>query len=102
MSDTKYNCIRCEGEYDWEVLTATPEGNLFCPSCWKQFTNEAKRNCPVDGTEMNKRRIADVILLDVCPACQGTWFDKNELEVLLKKSKDAGWNLGFTLGFILG
>lgn len=51
---------------------------------------------------MQKRLVADVIQLDVCTACQGTWFDKRELEVVLKKSKDEGWNQAFILGWILG
>jgi Zn-finger nucleic acid-binding protein len=29
------------------------------------------------------------IPLDVCPGCSGIWFDKGELEALLKKSQDS-------------
>lgn len=102
MSDTKYNCRRCGAEHEWELMISTREGNLFCPTCWKQLTTEAKRNCPVDGAEMKKRLVAEVILIDVCPVCQGTWFDKSELEVLLKRAKDDGSNWGFAFGTIFG
>ena len=102
MSDTKYDCLRCGTAHDWELMTSTPEGNLFCPSCWKQLTNEPKRKCPVDGAEMKKRMVAEMILLDVCTVCQGKWFDKGELEVILKKSEDECWTGAFVLGLILG
>ncbi|HET8781222.1 MAG TPA: zf-TFIIB domain-containing protein [Pyrinomonadaceae bacterium] len=101
MSDTLYTCIRCRGEFNWEVLTSTPEGNLFCPPCWKQFKNEPKRKCPVDSVEMTKRRLADAVLIDVCETCRGVWLDKNELETLLKNAKDDGWTAGFILGGLL-
>ena len=101
MSETLYNCVRCGGAFNWESLTSTPEGNLFCSSCWKHFKNEPLRKCPVDGVEMKKRIVADVMNIDVCPACKGTWFDRNELEVLLKRAEAEGWNGGFLLGFLL-
>jgi predicted amidophosphoribosyltransferase len=102
LTDNNYYCVRCGAGHEWGVMTSTPEGNLFCPSCWKQLKTEVKRKCPVDGAEMQKRLVADVIQLDVCPTCQGTWFDKSELEVVLKKSKDEGWYEAFVLGWILG
>lgn len=102
MSDTDYYCLRCNGAYKWEEMTSTPEGNLFCPNCWKQLTNEVKRKCPVDGAEMQKRLIADVVLIDVCSTCGGTWFDKGELEVVVKKSADQNWNKVFFLWLLIG
>lgn len=98
MSETLYYCTRCEAGLKWELLTSTPTGNLFCPSCWKQMKHEAVRKCPVDGVEMEKRMVADLIQVDVCSVCSGTWFDRNELEFLLKKSLDEGWRSGFVLG----
>lgn len=47
---------------------------------------------------MEKRMVADLIQVDVCSVCSGTWFDRNELEFLLKKSLDEGWRSGFVLG----
>ena len=85
-------------------MTSTPEGNLFCPACWERLDakREAKRKCPVDGAEMGKRLVAGVVLIDVCPACGGTWFDKGELEVIERKSADESWNKGFFWGFLVG
>jgi hypothetical protein len=100
MSETIYNCVCCGVGLKWELLTQTPEGNLFCASCWEQFKNEPVRKCPVDGAEMKKRLVAGVINIDVCPACSGTWFDRNELEVLLKRAEE-GRNAGFFLGCLV-
>jgi Transcription factor zinc-finger len=101
MSDTIYHCIRCGQGDKWEAMTSTPEGNLFCAPCWKQLHNEAKRKCPVDGVEMNKRLVADVVMLDSCAVCKGTWFDKSELEILLKKANHESWEMGFLIGSLL-
>jgi Zn-finger nucleic acid-binding protein len=62
--------------------------------------NEPTRKCPVDGAGMTKRLVSDVILIDTCAQCGGIWFDKGELEVMRKKSKDAGWNEGFVIGML--
>ena len=92
MSETIYHCIRCEAGHKWELMTSTPEGNLFCPSCWEELTNEAKRKCPVDGAEMKKRLVTEATVVDVCEVCGGTWFDKGELESMLKKAEAEKWN----------
>lgn len=98
------HCVRCGAGHPWERMTSTPSGNLFCPDCWKQLDEkrEAKRRCPVDGAEMRKRLVAEVVLVDVCAACGGTWFDKGELEVISKKSEDDGWGKGFFWGWLAG
>ena len=41
--------------------------------------HEEIRKCPVDGTDM-KKEILHNIILDRCSECSGLWFDKNELE----------------------
>ncbi len=80
----------------------TSEGHLFCPECQPKVDakNEPKRKCPVDGTEMGKRMVAGLVLIDTCPSCGGTWFDKHELKVIQKRWKDAGWNEGFFIGWL--
>lgn len=95
-----YSCSRCGAAYKWGQLTQTPEGNLFCQNCWKHLdaSKEAKRNCPVDGVEMNKWLIAGLALIDKCPTCEGVWLDKNELEVIKKEAGQKGWSRGFLLG----
>lgn len=102
ITDNNYYCERCGAGHEWALMTSTPEGNLFCPSCWKKFTDDPKRKCPVDQTEMNKRLVAGVMMLDQCPECEGTWFDKNELKLLLKNTEDKGWETGFIVGAIIG
>ena len=98
-----FNCFRCGKGYKREQMTSTSAGNLFCPACWSRVDpkNEELRKCPVDGADMKKRLVADVVVIDVCAKCGGLWFDKGELEVIEKKSRDAGWNQGFFLGMLL-
>lgn len=54
-------------------------------------------NCPKCSSEVLVQTPAlGNIPLDVCPVCSGIWFDKDELEALLKQSQ--GWALAdFTL-----
>ena len=55
---------------------------INCPKC----SDEALVETPALGN----------IPLDVCPGCSGIWFDKGELEALLKQSQ--GWHSAdFTL-----
>ena len=49
---------------------------INCPKC----SSEALVETPALGN----------IPLDVCPGCSGIWFDKDELEALLKQSQ--GWD----------
>jgi hypothetical protein len=83
-------------------MTATPSGTLFCPDCWPKFNphSEPKRQCPVDSVEMTKRVIEDLIVIDICEVCGGTWFDKGELEVINKLSVDTGMRKGFFWGWL--
>jgi len=47
-----------------------------------------KRFCPVDGTEMQVMRIkfspTNVVEIDRCPKCGGIWFDKGELNKIIR------------------
>ena len=108
MFENEY-CVRCGAGYKWEQMTSTPEGDLFCPTCWKQLEakneenkNEEKRKCPVEGAEMQKRLIAEAVLIDRCPVCGGVWLDKGELEVMQEKSKEDGWSDGVFFGMLFG
>jgi hypothetical protein len=85
-------------------MTSTPEGNLFCPDCMGHLDvkNEPKRNCPVDGAEMQKEILVGLVLIDRCASCGGTWFDKDELDVIKKRAEDEAWNKGFFLGWVIG
>jgi Zn-finger nucleic acid-binding protein len=55
-------------------------------------------NCPKCGNTMRERereigggRTAEIVVIDVCPACGGIWLDKGELEKLtaIERSYDA-------------
>ena len=64
-------------------------------------TGEAQRKCPVDGQHMIKRRVADAVVIDTCAKCGGLWFDKGELEIIERKSRDLGWQSGFFTSIML-
>jgi len=97
-----YYCFRCKQGFKWEQMTATPSGTLFCPDCWQKVNpeNEPKRNCPVDGTVMNKVFMAEVLVIDVCPACHGTWFDKAELDFLKQRARDVDAQVGLAVALL--
>lgn len=102
MADDQ-NCFRCGKSYESNQLTASADGNRFCQVCWTKINpqHESLRKCPVEGAEMKKRLVADAVLIDVCTKCGGLWFDKGELEIIEKKSREMGWQNGFFLGIML-
>ncbi len=61
-----------------EIKTSPQLGEKYmmdCPKC----SSETLVETPALGN----------IPLDICPGCSGIWFDKGELEALLKKSQDS-------------
>ena len=44
----------------------------------------ATARCPRDGERLTQRELHDVTI-DDCPACQGIWLDKGELEALFER-----------------
>lgn len=77
-------CIRCSNYFKFEQLEAGPDGFGICADCSEKIggAREPKRLCPVDGREMEKAFIRNVVLVDRCPSCKGIWFDGDELEVV--------------------
>lgn len=77
-------CIRCRKKFKFDKLTVGPEGFPMCEACAAKINsgNEEKRRCPVDGQEMTKRLVGNVVLLDKCLACGGVWFDGDELRIV--------------------
>ena len=61
-----------------------------CMYCGGRLIEEEKREvtirCPVCNINMDKGEQAG-ITLDTCSSCGGTWYDRSELEQLLRKSK---------------
>ena len=102
MADDQ-NCFRCGQRYEPNQLTASPAGNRFCQACWSKINPriETARKCPVDGAEMKKRLVAEAVMIDVCTQCRGMWFDKGELEIIEKKSREMGWQQGFFSSILL-
>ena len=96
-------CFRCGGRYESDGMHASPAGNLFCEACWSLINprNEMMRKCPVDAANMKKRLVAESVVIDVCSECGGLWFDKGELEIIEKKSRQMGWQDGFFLSIML-
>jgi hypothetical protein len=96
-------CFRCGKQFEANQLTQSEAGNPFCVACWTMVnaTGEAQRKCPVDGQDMIKRRVADAVVIDTCAKCGGLWFDKGELEIIERKSRDLGWQSGFFTSIML-
>ncbi|HYW73730.1 MAG TPA: zf-TFIIB domain-containing protein [Pyrinomonadaceae bacterium] len=102
MADDQ-SCFRCGKRQEGEQLASSVEGNKFCPECWVKVNavGEGSRKCPVDGVDMIKRRVADAVVIDTCQKCGGLWFDKGELEIIERKSRDMGWQSGFFTSIML-
>jgi hypothetical protein len=102
FSSDDYYCTRCEQPFKWERLITTKAGNLLCSSCVNKLSNEPTRKCPVDGIEMEKKRVLDRFLIDYCNDCGGTWFDKGELKIVQQEAIDAGASQAIPLLLLLG
>jgi len=96
-------CFRCAKQLAAEQPAKSASGNHFCPECWMKVNalGEGSRKCPVDGMDLTKRRVADVVVIDICGKCGGLWFDKGELEIIERKSRDMGWQSGFFTSIML-
>lgn len=91
-------CVRCD-----KLRTKREfEGLPTCDECELKLRTiqEPRRRCPVDGGEMSKEVIQNVVI-DRCPTCAGVWLDSGELE-LVKKRIEAGVPDNFATGFVVG
>lgn len=91
-------CVRCREHPSSEVLDGLPT----CARCGSliRAKSEALRTCPVDGTEMRKEVVQN-LLIDRCPVCGGIWLDHDELEALLRVASEHA-DGGFLNGVLLG
>ncbi len=85
------DCIRCNQYHllaglSVEDLSACDRDLPVCVTCIDKLSpaQEAMRYCPVDGCEMKKLVIYDVVLIDKCYGCGGVWLDDQELQVIEK------------------
>jgi len=91
-------CVRCDKQRTKREF----EGLPTCEACEAQIkaTRETSRHCPLDGSQMNKEVIFNVVI-DRCPSCKGVWLDGGELD-LVKKGIAAGAGGDFATGLVLG
>ena len=54
-----------------------------------QIKEAAKDRCPRDGERLTKHELHGVAV-DSCPACEGMWLDKGELEIIAGRENE-GW-----------
>lgn len=80
MSLLGKKCARC-GKRTRDEFQNQPT----CDACKSEMqlaiaeSSEAKRNCPADGTLLQKQ-VAYSVIIDKCPTCGGVWLDSGELE----------------------
>ena len=100
MSILGEKCVRCGNKRTRQEF----EGLPTCDGCITHIyaEREQKHHCPVDGKQMNKRVINNVVI-DQCPQCAGIWLDKGELELLRKGNEESGMEFfgGMFLGSVL-
>jgi hypothetical protein len=96
-------CFRCGESNEVQQMKPSPAGNRFCHACWSKIDarQESLRSCPVDSVGMQKRLVGDAVVIDLCSKCGGLWFDKGELEIIEKKSREMGWQQGFFTSIML-
>ena len=83
--DKAGNCRTCGGVWLDEALVEQRAARSL------EYTGGAysERHCPACDEKMDEPLIYDVPI-DRCPA-HGMWFDKEELEEVLKRSRSEGW-----------
>ena len=60
------------------VIVKKPEEKIIkCPRCWVEMKKE----------EVKEEVLGPGVIIDVCPKCQGIWFDNNELKKVLGNRK---------------
>lgn len=91
-------CVRCREHPSAEELDGLPT----CVRCGEliRLKAETHRICPVDGTEMRKEVLQN-LLIDRCPSCGGIWLDHDELEALLRLASERSGE-GFLNSVLLG
>ncbi len=92
-------CVRCREHPAEEVLDGLPT----CRSCGMSIRQKCEnvRVCPVDGGEMLKEVIQN-LLIDRCPTCGGVWLDHEELDALIRLAAERTDDGAFLNGVLLG
>jgi len=50
-------------------------------------SGKSELSCPRDGAQMAQRPVGGVVI-DVCPTCQGMWFDARELPIAQEEAEE--------------
>jgi hypothetical protein len=90
-------CVRC-GEKTRDEYRGQPTCNPCRDEIEVAFaeSNEAHRNCPVDGATLAKE-LAHGVIIDRCPTCRGVWLDPGELEGVSTEVSEQVWKaMAFT------
>ncbi len=95
-------CMRCGKKRTRKHV----EGIPTCDACALELTarREHKRICPIDGSDMRKGAIQNVIV-DRCPHCNGVWLDGGEIDLIgkaIQADKSGEFTRGFVWGMIIG
>lgn len=62
----------------------SPSVSLSSAISDKEVKRRITMKCPNDDTILEKKTVKDVTI-DYCPKCGGTFYDKSEIEILIKK-----------------
>jgi hypothetical protein len=98
-----WECVGCDLSFEREELSINRDEIALCRSCLAKLrpANEKFRNCPNDGTPMEKKPAYQLLLIDKCSSCGGVWLDSFELKVIDKINqamKEEKYKEAFLLG----
>ena len=94
----KSKCVRCGNKVEEE-----PEDGLpTCAACKLDIKSklEIKRQCLIDGSEM-KKEIIENIVIDKCPKCNGVWLDSKEIDLICNAIIEEDYSK-YVLGLAVG
>jgi Zn-finger nucleic acid-binding protein len=84
--DREGNCARCGGQWVDEEVVEQRTGDLELTG-----GGYSERHCPMCDEKMEEPRIFDVPI-DRC-AAHGLWFDKAELDEVLRRAHGGTWKV---------
>lgn len=61
--------------------------DAYLPFSDSKFDTNNITRCPVDGAPYYEHSYGDV-MIDLCPQCDGLWFDRGELDKIKEKLKN--------------
>ena len=98
------HCVSCGGSWfdkgEMDLLSEDPKEEELFQAHFNQklLSGEKPRRCPICLKRMRKLLYEDAhrqICVDRCPKCEGIWFDRGELETVIKSQRAEGKNKVF-------